>query len=113
MTSLDTKILVGSCFPHSGGTTMVDYVLANQDLPFIHQLSITLIQLADHALLSFSFKVNYTHLLPLLPQDPLIPQYYLMIGIRMPFLPAAASCFLSFPTYHSLSRSPPNLLIFC
>jgi hypothetical protein len=43
-----------TCFPHSGGAIVVDYVVANQgSTSCICQFLVTLIPLVDHALLSF------------------------------------------------------------
>lgn len=49
-----------SCFPRSGGASVVDYVLANLDLlPHIQHFSISRVPLADHALLTFSLSLGH------------------------------------------------------
>ena len=48
-----------TCRPHGGGASVVDYALASQSLlPFIRDLSILPIPLADHALLSLSLQID-------------------------------------------------------
>ena len=44
-----------TCRPHAGGASVVDYILVSHNLlPFIRDLHISPIPLADHALLSLS-----------------------------------------------------------
>jgi hypothetical protein len=62
-----------TCFPHSGGASVVDYVLVNLDLlSYIQHFSISRLPLADHALLTFSLSTS-----PPSPAYPTIPSHHL------------------------------------
>jgi hypothetical protein len=61
-----------TCFPHSGGASVVDYILANQDLlPHIQHLSVSPLPMVDHA---SSLSPSLHHLPPPLPTPPHPPR---------------------------------------
>lgn len=60
-----------TCRPHEGGASVVDYALANPNLlPYIRNLFVSPIPLADHALLSLSLQFDPPQPAHPIPQSP-------------------------------------------
>ena len=67
-----------TCRPHGGGASVVDYALASQSLlPYIRDISILPIPLADHTLLSLSLQIAPLLSTPLPPTSTLPPPDHL------------------------------------